>query len=104
VHGVTDRPEMGGDGIASATPKVSAGAVDLGDREVPATLAGMATDDEAFQELAAYTLGRQDAAFIHQHLVDAYAVHAVTPSDKPIRIVQALVGLFLHVEHSLSGK
>jgi hypothetical protein len=40
----------------------------------------MATDDEAYQELAAYTLGLHDAAFIHQHIVDAHAVHAAMPT------------------------
>jgi hypothetical protein len=64
----------------------------------------MAIDDEAYQELAAYTLGLHDAAFIHQHIVEAYAVHAAMPTDKPIRIAQALVGLFLHVEHGLTGR
>jgi hypothetical protein len=64
----------------------------------------MSTDDEAYQELAAYTLGLRDAAFIHQHIVDPYAVHAAMPSDKPIRIAQALVGLFLHVEHGFTGR
>jgi hypothetical protein len=64
----------------------------------------MATDDEAYQELAAYTLGLHDAAFIHQHIVDAYAVHVAMPTDKPIRIAQALVGLYLHVEHGLTGR
>jgi hypothetical protein len=64
----------------------------------------MTTDDEAYQEVAAYTLGLHDAAFIHQHIVDAYAVHAAMPTDKPIRIAQALVGLFLHVEHGLTGR
>lgn len=64
----------------------------------------VATDDEVHQELAAYTLGLQDAAFIHQHLVNTYAVHSATPADKPIRIAQALVGLFLHVEHGFTGR
>jgi Family of unknown function (DUF5946) len=64
----------------------------------------MATDDEAYEELAAYTLSLRDAAFIHQHIVDAYAIHAAMPSDKPIRIAQALVGLFLHVEHGFPGR
>lgn len=42
------------------------------------------TDDETlYQELAAYTLSRNDAAFIHQHVVDAYAVQSATPADKP---------------------
>jgi hypothetical protein len=62
------------------------------------------TDDEAYQELAAYTLGLHDAAFIHQHLIEACAVHAATPTDKPIRIVQALVGLFLDVEYGFMGR
>jgi hypothetical protein len=64
----------------------------------------MATDGEAYQELASYTLDLHDAAFIHQHIVDAYAVHAAMPTDKPIRIAQALVGLFLHVEHGFTGR
>jgi Family of unknown function (DUF5946) len=64
----------------------------------------MATDHEAYLELAAYTLSLCDAAFIHQHIVDTYAVHTAMPSDKPIRIAQALVGLFLHVEHGLTGR
>jgi hypothetical protein len=64
----------------------------------------MATDDEAYQEVAAYTLGLHDVAFIHQHIVDAYAVHAAMPTDRPIRIAQAVVGLFLHVEHGFTGR
>lgn len=65
---------------------------------------GMPTEDEAYRELSAYTLGLRDASFIHQHVVDAYTVHAATASDEPIRVAQALVGLFLHVEHGLTGR
>ena len=61
-------------------------------------------DEEAYHALAAYTLGLGDVAFIHQHVVDAHAVHTATPADKPIRVAQALVGLFLHVEHGLTGR
>jgi hypothetical protein len=43
----------------------------------------MATDDEAYQELADYTLSLRDAAFIHQHIVDTYAVHAAMPASSP---------------------
>ncbi|MFN2491073.1 MAG: DUF5946 family protein [Actinomycetota bacterium] len=64
----------------------------------------MPTDNEAYGELTAYTLNLSDAAFIHQHVVDAYAVQTATASDKPIRIAQALVGLLLHVEHGLTGR
>jgi hypothetical protein len=61
-------------------------------------------DDAAHQELSAYTLGLGDAAFVHQHVVDAHAVHTAMVDDKPIRVVQALVGLYLHVERGLTGR
>jgi hypothetical protein len=61
-------------------------------------------DDDAYNELAAYTLARNDAPFIHQHVVDTYAVQSATPADKPIRLAQALVGLHLHVEHGFTGR
>jgi hypothetical protein len=61
-------------------------------------------DDGAYHELAAYTLTRNDAGFIHQHVVDTYAVQSATPTDKPISIAQALVGLYLHVEHGFTGR
>ncbi|MFZ5872442.1 MAG: DUF5946 family protein [Actinomycetota bacterium] len=64
----------------------------------------MSTADDAYHEVAAYTLGRGDAEFIHQYVVDATAIHRATASDKPIRVAQALVGLFLHVEHGLTGR
>jgi Family of unknown function (DUF5946) len=61
-------------------------------------------DDDAYHELTAYTLARNDVAFIHQHVVDTYAVQSATPADKPIRLAQALVGLYLHVEHGFTGR
>jgi hypothetical protein len=64
----------------------------------------VAVDDAAYDELRAYTLERGDAAFIHQHVVDAYAVQTTTDEDRPIRLAQALVGLYLHVEHGLTGR
>lgn len=60
--------------------------------------------DEAYEELAAYTLSRGDAGLMHQHVVDAYAVQTATEHTKPIRVAQALVGLYLHVEHGLTGR
>jgi len=64
----------------------------------------MVVDDAPYEELRAYTLGRGDAAFIHQHVVDTYAVQTATDEDRPIRVAQALVGLYLHVEHGLTGR
>jgi hypothetical protein len=61
------------------------------------------SDDAAYYELASYSLTRRDRHFMHQHVVDAHAVQTATEADKPIRVAQALVGLYLHVEHGLSG-
>jgi hypothetical protein len=54
--------------------------------------------------LSAYTLGLADPAFIHQHIVDTYAAQTATAEEKPIRLAMALVGLFLHVDHGMTGK
>lgn len=59
---------------------------------------------ERYWELAAYTLSRGDAGFIHQLVVDAYgAQHAGGPA-KPITAVFALVGLCLVVERGYTGR
>lgn len=57
-----------------------------------------------YDELTAYTLSLRDAAFTHQHVVDAHAAQTADATTKPIAIVFALVGLYLHVERGLSGK
>jgi hypothetical protein len=59
---------------------------------------------QEYAELSAYTLSLRDPAFIHQHVVDAYAAQTATPADKPIRLAQALVGLYLHVERTFTGR
>lgn len=64
----------------------------------------MAIGEAAYDELRANTLGRGDAAFIHQHVVDTYAVQTATDKDRSIRLAQALVGLYLHVEHGLTAQ
>lgn len=60
--------------------------------------------DEAYDELAAYSLGLGDVGFLHQHVVDTYAVRVATDDTKPIAVVQALVGLYLHVNRGLTGR
>ena len=61
-------------------------------------------DDAAYDELAAYTLTRGDAAFVHQHVVDVRRVKTATAETKPIVVVQSLVGLYLHSEHGFDGR
>lgn len=66
----------------------------------------MTPDENAYNELCAYTLGHalRDPAFIHQHVVDAYAAQHADEHSKPIGVTFALVGLFLHVEKQASGR
>lgn len=58
----------------------------------------------AFDELCCYSLVRGDPAFIHQHVVDAFAAQHVSPDDKPIKLAFALVGLYLHIEKGFTGR
>ena len=64
----------------------------------------MISERDAYDELCAYTLTHGGAAFIHQHVVDAFAAQHATPASKPIGVTFALVGLYLHVERSYSGR
>lgn len=56
----------------------------------------------AYDEVYAYTMGRD--GFILQHVVDAYGAQTASERSKPIGVVFALVGLYLHVERQFSGR
>lgn len=56
---------------------------------------------EAYDEVYAYTMGRP--SFILQHVVDAFAAQTATDETRPIRVIFALVGLYLRVERRCSG-
>ena len=60
--------------------------------------------DAAYDELCCYTLAHGGAAFIHQHVVDAQTAQTADASTKPIALTFALLGLYLHVEHGVSGR
>jgi ribosomal protein L4 len=64
----------------------------------------MIAGQESFDELCCYTLERGDATFIHQHVVDAFTAQHAGERTKPIALVFALVGLYLHVERHFTGK
>lgn len=61
-------------------------------------------DHIAYDLLSIDTLHHADERFIHQYVVDAYTAQTATHETKPIAIVLALVGLYLHVEHHMSGR
>lgn len=64
----------------------------------------MSTEEDAYHELSAYTLTRHDPAFIHQHVVDAWAAQHAHAKSKPIGVFFALVGLYLHVVRGRTGR
>jgi hypothetical protein len=64
----------------------------------------MTSDQEMYNELSYYTLAHPDPVFLHQNIVDAYAVQHADESTKPIVIVFGLIGLYLHIEKNFTGK
>ncbi len=69
-------------------------------------MAGMAVREErlAYDALCAYTLSLGDEGFIHQYVVDAFAAQQADDQTKPITLAFALIGLYLAVEHGVSGR
>jgi hypothetical protein len=63
-----------------------------------------ASEQDLYNELCAYTLQHGDPAFIHQHVVDAFAAQHATRESKPINVAFSLAGLYLHVEKGFSGR
>jgi hypothetical protein len=62
------------------------------------------SERENYDELSYYTLAHPDPAFIHQHIVDAYAAQHADENTKPIGLAFALMGLYLSLEKGYSGK
>ena len=62
------------------------------------------TPQEQFDELSFYTLAHPSRDFLHQNAVDAFAAQHAGETTKPIRIVFALVGLYLTLEHGYTGR
>src|SRR5258706_2318815 len=64
----------------------------------------MRSEEEAFDELCGYTLAHGDPSFIHQYVVDAFAVQRADERTKPIKITFGLVGLYLKVERRYTAR
>jgi hypothetical protein len=59
---------------------------------------------DAYDELCAWTLGRGDPEFVHQHVVDAQMLQQADEHTKPIGIAFALAGLYLFLELGYTGR
>jgi hypothetical protein len=64
----------------------------------------MNVERDQYHELSYYTLAHGEPSFIHQHAVDAYTAQSADENTKPIAVAFALIGLYLAVEESRSGK
>lgn len=64
----------------------------------------MAPELDPIHELYGYTLSHPGPAFLHQHVVDAHAAQMASEESKPIAAIFALIGLYLHVEKSFTGR
>ena len=64
----------------------------------------MTSEEELLHELTACTLTLGDATFVHQHVVDAWAVQNATEDSKPIAVMFGLIGLYLHLERGFNGR
>jgi len=62
------------------------------------------SEQEAFDELAFYTLTHPDPMFIHQYAVDAFAAQYADQDTKRIKVAFALAGLYLHHEKGYTGR
>jgi hypothetical protein len=63
---------------------------------------GDASDEQAYHLLLAYSF--EPAHYlVHQHVVDAYAAQTADEQTKPITLVFALAGLYLHFEKGMTG-
>lgn len=63
----------------------------------------MSAQDAAYHELYTYAMTRGRERFLVQHVADAQTAQTATAATKPIGLVFALVGLYLHVERGASG-
>jgi hypothetical protein len=59
---------------------------------------------QRFSDLSCSTVTRQDAEFIHQHAVDAYAAQHSGGTTRNITVAFGLIGLYLALEKGYTGR
>ena len=61
-------------------------------------------EQQAYNELTAWTLGLRDPEFVHQHVVDAWALQHADENSKAITVPFTLLGMYLHLEKGFTGR
>lgn len=64
----------------------------------------MEDPSKQFHELSFYTLSHGYEEFLHQYVVDAYAVQNADENTKPIALIFGLAGLYLKIEKKFTGR
>jgi hypothetical protein len=64
----------------------------------------MATEQEEYDSLSAYTLAHRGSDFLHQHVVDALGAQRACEDTTPMQLAFALVGLYLYIERRYTGR
>ncbi len=60
-------------------------------------------DQALFDELSFYTLAQPRSEFLHQLAIDTFTAQHATEASKPIAVIFAVLGLYLHAERGFSG-
>jgi Family of unknown function (DUF5946) len=60
-------------------------------------------DQALFDELSFYTLAQPRAEFLHQLASDTFTAQHANETTKPIAVVFAVLGLYLHAERGFTG-
>ncbi len=63
-----------------------------------------ASEQSAYEELQDYTLGLGDPGFLHQILVDTWALRHADEGTGPMAVAFALASLYLHFERGFTGR
>jgi hypothetical protein len=61
-------------------------------------------EQEGYNQLTAWTLSLRDREFIHQHVVDVWALQHADEHSKAIAAPFTLLGMYLHLEKGYTGK
>lgn len=70
---------------------------------MPRTATERHPDQALFDELSFYTLAQPREESIHQLAIDTFTAQHATSAGKPLAIVFAVLGLYLHAERGFSG-
>jgi len=70
---------------------------------LPRTAAASHPDQALFDQLSFYTLAQPRSEFLHQLAIDTFTAQNATTATKPIAVVFAVLGLYLHAERGFTG-